>query len=258
MTRYEKLKIILWRKTLMLLININDYKIFNNKFKKIKEKLKNNNKFEFFFDELKKLFWINFCNIARDYIEIIFSILFKNKKDIDIVKNKPQTLYNKKIIKNIKFKYLRIWKTINNSNFLKNIFLGEYIGKYKAYSFALHDYNTLSFSNKNIKLIEKEYINITNLLNNYSFSNIKNEIEQIYIYFLLDNNDCVDLNIPEVINLYDMNNINKFGVNILNLEKMFNLNNVTFFNFLDFYNIFDFLDYIYKEMYGKDENENKW
>lgn len=274
---YKKIKIILWKKSLSLLMTINEYLQLNKRYQKFKNKISNKNKEKLinsFFNRLLNLFWIRFNVEARDYTDIVLKILFNNNNGI-IEKIRKKDVENvEKLTQCVISKYLDIWLIIKNNTFLKSIFLGDTISSYTIYSFVVHDYNFDLFTNKNkidINLINYEFQNLLKLLYNGDLSKIKNEIMEIYMSYMTSNNDFLNNEIPpfekttsrlniisDLLNIDDLDKNYNFDKFFSNFDNDFNLNNIAIFNFLNFYNIFDFLDYVYKEMYGKDENDNKW
>lgn len=260
LNKFEQSKIILWEKSLSLLINTKEFFQLENKRKKFENKIDDKILTNSFFSELNNLFWIRFCNGIRDYIKIILKLLFKNYEKIEWIKeNKCISIY-KKFINYINKKYVFLWYIIDKSTILKFLFFGEYIGTHKAFSYTLHNYNFLSFEKEHIVLIENEYRNISNLLSKCNFEIFQKEIEQIYMFFLLVNNEYVKIDIPSIENIFNLNKINSFKLRMdnINVNKNFDLNNISLFNFLSFYNMFDFLDAMYEKIYGKDKNDSKW
>lgn len=283
---YKENKLILWKKSLSFLMTINEYLQLKERFQKFRKKINNKNDEKLinsFFNRLLNLFWMRFCVETREYIELVLNIIFKNNFKLinkikyykkDEILNKDKKCLNFWNIKGFGIpKYINIWNIIFESDFLKNIFLGTNIGTYKVFSFVVHDYSFDFFeTRKSSKLISDEIKEIIYTLNKCNFAKIKNEIESIYNDFLYMNNDYFTIDIPnfdstlnlnKISDILNFNNVNfdnilDFKKTFLNFNNEFNINNMGIFSFLNFYNIFDFLDHIYRGMYGKDENNNKW
>lgn len=107
-----------------------------------------------FFYELKKMLWIEFCCLIRDYSETTFH-LFKNEK------------------------YKEIKEYIDNTNFLKEFISNE--KSYASLSIELHNRNELYFNDTKLKdaHLWRENINEIFEIDKIDIDNIKIEFEEV-------------------------------------------------------------------------------
>ena len=107
-----------------------------------------------FFNELKKMLWIEFCCLIRDYSEITFH-LFKNEK------------------------YKEIKEYIDNTIFLKEFISNK--KSYQALSIVLHNWNELYFNDTKLKdaHLWRENINEIFKIDKIDIDNIKIEFEEV-------------------------------------------------------------------------------
>lgn len=107
------------------------------------------NDLNIFFNQIKDLIWMKFCNVMRDYSNVIFEIM---KCDEEIKK------------------YLEVKNYIEETNFLSNFVLDT--NEYIALSLTLHNFNKHSFG---IEKWEKAF----DIYNRFNYSIINNDIEEI-------------------------------------------------------------------------------
>ena len=123
-----------------------------------------------FFNEIKELLWMKFCNQIRDFSCLIYHLL-KNKK------------------------YLEIKSYIEKTTFLSSFLLD--FKKYSALSLTLHNFNKHLYG----KEFEQSFtlfdeFNKTILLHKHKFNDIKMEFEKIiYLFRLKDGYNICDSSI---------------------------------------------------------------
>ena len=145
-----------------------------------------------FFIYLQNLLWTNFCNLMRDYSNILYGLL--NKKEI-LDGDKFKIVLVKK--------YSKIKEYIDSTKFI-SLFMGT--ESFNALSLALHNLNKLDYGEKNYNASFSRYeeFNIP-LKENIDF--IKKEFEKvIYLFRYYDGfNSCnIDIDTDSDCSIYKM------------------------------------------------------
>lgn len=143
------------RLSISILWTINRIKNLNKEYEKYENMFEHNKCcLNLFFNELRKMLWIEFCCLIRDYSEMTFHLL-KNEK------------------------YKEVKEYIDNTIFLK-----EFISNKKSYvalSIVLHNWNELYFNDTKWKDSHLWYENINEIFktDKIDIDNIKIEFEEV-------------------------------------------------------------------------------
>ncbi len=141
------------------------------------------------FNHLHELFWDNFCNLMRDYSNILYQLLNK--------------IEGKKIIP--VEKHLKIKEYIDSTKFI-SVFMGS--KEFTALSLSLHNHNILDYGNLKYDESFSKYKEFDNVIH-YDIDDIRHEFENIFFLFqIIDDSNYNN----------DLSNFINNGKHIFNIE----------------------------------------